>query len=587
MNPNQLNLLREKLKGVAPLPGQSDILGEYVQTLAAFSAKMDEIQTILEDAQSALASGNTKEASSDLQQLIKLREEAGELLQSLTVLIDRLSAQYEIDLTVQQQRVRQFASLYRSYSVEVDQLNASLKAQQGFVPTTLSLNSTKLQAFVNETIPVFGFLKSQNGTALTARNVIITLYGKPGFLRVTDSKGRFAANISFPVGISAGPAIVEADYVPEGSDARLYLPSTTLLSFQVAYRPSSIAAFISPSHARPRDLMTIHGYLSTPGGSSLPLRQVEVILNGTLLGEATTSRIGVFTFTFSVPRTLNNGTHALIVSFPARGEVYAPSNVTLPFTVDILATKTLIFTDRNSLLSGMNLIVTGNVTSANGTAPTGTNVTIFLDNLPYRNVTINGDGSYLAVVQLPIWTSLGSHSIAAEYRSDRPWVQGSNAVAVVFIYNTPVILFVVVSIAAGSSLGFYLYRRGKRAVALAAVALPEPVAIEKPMKMEFSPESMISAIENETPYAARIRKSFFLAQAIIDQKIGESSRTGETHWEHFFRVTKSVPWISDTLKRLVKLYELAEYSPFPIEPAQSREATELLLELRQQIETVK
>jgi hypothetical protein len=166
-------------------------------------------------------------------------------------------------------------------------------------------------------------------------------------------------------------------------------------------------------------------------------------------------------------------------------------------------------------------------------------------------------------------------------------VQGSNAVAVVFIYNTPVILFVVVSIAAGSSLGFYLYRRGKRAVALAAVALPEPVAIEKPMKMEFSPESMISAIENETPYAARIRKSFFLAQAIIDQKIGESSRTGETHWEHFFRVTKSVPWISDTLKRLVKLYELAEYSPFPIEPAQSREATELLLELRQQIETVK
>jgi hypothetical protein len=48
-----------------------------------------------------------------------------------------------------------------------------------------------------------------------------------------------------------------------------------------------------------------------------------------------------------------------------------------------------------------------------------------------------------------------------------------------------------------------------------------------------------------------------------------------------------VPRVNDRLKRLVELYELAEYSPYPIETTQSREATEILLKLREEIETVK
>ena len=74
---------------------------------------------------------------------------------------------------------------------------------------------------------------------------------------------------------------------------------------------------------------------------------------------------------------------------------------------------------------------------------------------------------------------------------------------------------------------------------------------------------------------------------MINQKLGESPRIGETHWEYLLRVTKSIPEISDTFKRLTEIYELVEYSPYAIEPAQSREATELLLELREEIETVK
>ncbi len=124
-------------------------------------------------------------------------------------------------------------------------------------------------------------------------------------------------------------------------------------------------------------------------------------------------------------------------------------------------------------------------------------------------------------------------------------------------------------------------------VTLPQPSLAQPMVIERAPVEEFSVESLISAIKVEGLHAARIRKSYILAQAIINRRTGEAPRNSETHWEYFFRVTKSMPKITDTLKRLVELFELAEYSPYPIESAQSREATEILLELREEIETVK
>jgi hypothetical protein len=587
MNPNELNLLREKLGGVTQLPGQSDPLGEYIQALKNFSIKMEEIQAKLNDTRTSIASGNTRQATADLEQLTKLRDEARSLLQSLTVLLDRLTGRYRIDLTVQQRKVEGLGFLFQTYSGEIDQLGARVEALQGSILTALSLNATKLEAFVNESIPIFGFLRSQNGTALSGRNVTIAWNGNKSVLRVTDFEGRFEASISFSVGFSAGLTRVEADYVPQGNDVNVYLPSTSLLHIKITYRPSIIVAEISPATVRPSDYATVKGTLSTAQGRPLTFRTIIVQVDQDLTENFTTDSTGRFRFLFSVPQTMNNGTHNVTVSFRANGEAFAPSNLTLPFVVEKLGTQTLISTDRSSLLSGMNLIVRGNVTYANGTAPTGTNVTIFLDGLPFRNATIKDDGSYLSVFQLPIWTSLGSHSIKAEYVPDRPWVQSSNAVAVIFIYSPPLIIFAAVSISAASSVGFYLFRRSRRAVVLAPSALPEPVALEKPARVVLPPEDLISAIKAENAPATRIRKSYFFAQAIINQKIGESSRTGETHWEYFFRVTKLVPRINNTLKRLVELYELAEYSPFPIESAQSREATEVLLELREEIESVK
>jgi hypothetical protein len=146
---------------------------------------------------------------------------------------------------------------------------------------------------------------------------------------------------------------------------------------------------------------------------------------------------------------------------------------------------------------------------------------------------------------------------------------------------------VVASISAATSAGFYLSRRSRHQTVLSPVVLPEPVVVEKPTREGLSPEDLLSAIKAENLPVASIRKSYMLAQTMINDKIGTSSRIGETHWEYYDRVTNTVPQISDTLRPLIELYELAEYTSHSIEPAQSREASKILLELREEIETVK
>jgi hypothetical protein len=586
MNPDQLSLLRGKLAGLRQSPSQNDPLGQYIGTLLNFSSNMNDIQTKLADARASLASGNTTQAASDFQQLIQLRDETKSFLQSLNLQLDRVTAEHGINSTVQQQKLSEYGALLQAYSGEIDQLGIKLKEQEGYILTALTINASRTLVFVNQSLAVGGFLKDQNGTALSGRTIRISWGFNQTILRQTDLKGKFGGNISFPIGFPAQSARVEADFAPTGNDTKVYVPSTAVLYVGVSYQPSRIVAEISAANLRPLDTALVQGNLSTQIGDPLKSMRITVQVDGTNIGNITTSNSGSFSFAFSVSQTLNNGTHVLTVDFPAAGEAVAPSNATLPFVVEILGTRSVISTTRNSLFSGTSLRVNGSITYANNTAMSGTNVTIFFDRVPYANVTVGHDGSFRSIVQVPIWTSFGAHSVTARYTSDKPWVQSSEAVAGVFVYNTPLIVLVVVSISAATSAGFYL-SRSRRQTVLSHVVLPAPVVIEKPTREGLSPEDLVSAIKAENLPVARIRKSYMLAQSIINDKIGTSSRIGETHWEYYYRVTEIVPQITDTLKRLIELYELAEYTSHSIELAQSREAGRILLELREEIETVK
>jgi len=592
MDPHELDRLRDRLSGVVQLTlSEEDPLGDYLRVLSDFSNNMVEMDAQLLQARTSLSSGNTGQAIADLEQLKELRDKTEPLPGSLYRLLDRVAVYYKINTSTQIEKIIQLDAAFQTYVGKIDELSNELEANPGFIETNLSLYTLKQEVFIEEVFEVHGFLRDQNGSALVGRNITISWNPKPGHTfavkNVTDFRGRFKADVFFPIGFPAGLAEIEASFEPEGADIEVYLPSRLLLKVRVAYYPTAIRADIYPTNVKVTDFVDVKGNLSTVEGKPLEFKTITTLLDGLFLGNSTTDSTGSFSFRFQVPQTLSNGSHFVTVTFTPTADRFAPSNVTSPFIVELLETQLQVRIDRTWLFSGTGLTVGGTVAYLNGTSPKYGNVSIYFDGAPYRNVTTMEDGSFLSVIELPIGLAFGSHTVRVEYNPEEPSARSSEASVQVFIYNTPLLIVTAIGILTAFSLGTYLVMRSRRAAMLPPPALPAP-AVEKPvLREEFTPGRLTSAIEAEGDDTSKVRRSYRLAQALIDWQLGEAARESETHWEYYSRVAETAPNIRDLLRRLTVLFELAEYSPYPTEDYQSREAKEILLELRGKFETVK
>jgi len=582
MTPEDLERLHEALRGVAGLPlGGEDPLRDYLLALSDFSDHMAEIDTGIRKVRASLDSGDYPQARAELDHLEELRDETKPAPLSLRRLLDWVADEYEIDTTTQLEKIDELDVLLQTYTKLINQMNAELTAQQSLVQTTLSLGTSSADVFIEETLVVYGYLKAENGTALAGKNITISWGWNLTVPATTNWQGMFEAGISFQAGFPAGSAQVEASFQPEGSDSQVYLSSKSQIAVSVKYQPTVITADISPTNTAVLGYVDVRGNLSSTDGVPLASYTVTALLDGSFLENAPTNDTGWFTFSFEVPQTLSSGTHVVTLTFAPTGR-FAGSHLTLPFSVNYLETQLNIDVDRITLLSGWKLLVNGTVAYPNGTEPKYGNVTIFIDSTPYQNSTVKDGGSFVSVIELPIGLGFGSHSIAAEYNPVEPWVQKSQAATQVYVYNTPTVIIAAVGIPSATSIGVYLVRKRRKATA-PLPTVPEPEAAEPSLKEEFSREKLISMAEQEGDDASIVKRSFRLAQTLIDREIGESPRQSETHWEYFSRVAQASPQIKESLRRLAELYELAEYSPYPVESAQSEEAKQILLKIREEL----
>jgi hypothetical protein len=590
IDPSDMGILRKALKGVVDLPLHEDApLKAYLMMLSDVSENMIDIDAKLQDAEISISMGKDARAEADLRELKVLRDETRPLLVSLHAQLEEAKEYVKMDTTALEQRLSALDVLFQTYTQRIDQAETRLqKMQQGLVKTALTLYAARVQIFIEEPLLLYGFLRQENGTALANRNVILTGGTNSTTTSTTDSEGRFEATISFPIGFPAGTARIDADFRPEGSDSEVYLPSTSSLEIEVEYYPSKIEAEISPKSLRALDSATVSGTLSSSEGTPLESRSLAFYLDDAFLGKSTTDSSGLFFFGFSAPLTLCNGTHVLVVTFAGIGDRFGPSNATLPFVVEVLATELQLALDHTSLFSGTDVRVNGTLRYTDGTGVAYESVLIFIDDARLTSAITNGDGSFGVVVEVPSWVGFGSHVVTVTYNSGRAWVQGSEASTPVFIYNTPFLILAAVGVASASTAGVYLIRRSRRAAVLAPPAAPEPVVVKRPpMAEELSSEKIILAIEAERDHSAKIRRIYRLAQDVIGQGLEEVARESETHWEYYSRVIKRAPSLKVTLKRLVELFELVEYSAFPIDIAESREAEQAVLKLREEIEAVR
>jgi len=474
-----------------------------------------------------------------------------------------------------------------SWHLPVGQQNATSP-----VGTRLVLNASRTSVFIGEELSIYGLLKTQNGSVLIDRRIAIASGGNLT-ITSTDSDGRFKATFSFPAGFPAGPTAIEATFDPEAADSGLYVSSRSSILIQVLYHASSLEAEVNPTDVRPPDAVEVTGRLwSLPENEPLASRMIVIHIDSILIGNTITNGTGHFHLGFSIPVSVGGGSHNVTVAFPAIGDAYTPSNVSVPLKIELLGALVDFNADPTSLFSGTSVTIRGTVTLTNGTMWRYGQAKVYLDGSLSATAMPNAEGVFSSAIQLPIGTSLGWHVLTVKYAPDDSSISGSEASTPVFVLNTPLIVIAWGVVIALLSLSAYRVVRKRRIPVTPALALPSLPVPERPKpspephrpeKEEYSSEGLTSMIEAERDHVAKVRRSYRLAQVLLSQELHEEPHESETHWEYFHRVARKDPNVEGAFRRLSELFEWAEYSQAPMGRVQSEEATKLLLKLREEI----
>ena len=561
-------------------------LTAYLQTITNASRNLNEIGVVLANARGSLAIGDLKSVETDIRTLDSLVFETQTLLGSSSTTLDEISATYRVDTNTQVGKVRQLNEELQVYLLDINQLKVKA-SQTAFQPTVLSLNASLNQVLVEESFTAGGFLRWKQ-TPLSGRSITIS-WGSNNQSLTTNSTGGFQVQLSFPFGTPAGPGVVEAFYEPSANDSSVYQAAYSATQITVNYEQTLISARLDRSALKPSESAVIIGHLGTVTGQPLLGQLISVELNGLMIGNTTTVTNGTFGFILTIPTTMANGTYNVMLSFNPTAGQFAPATSTLPLQVVTFPSKMELKVDRALAFSGMSVTVVGAVTYLNGTGINRGPLAIYVDNVPYANTTTLSNGTFQYSIGLPIWVGFGSHSLTVKYLPADPWVSAAQTTTSVYVIDTPLFLFAAATLIGVPLASLAWLRRRKVPVSgLPPVAVPEVVVVERPRpvfrKVERYEESL-SAIQAEKDSGLKVRKAYALAQTLIDTRLDEARGDSETVTEYYLRVTARLPQITEALKRLSGLFELADYSQFHISDDQANSALEALASIQDEIKT--
>ncbi len=571
--------------GTSNLPSQ-DPVTKYLQALSNFASNIQQIKSGLQTAEALASSGNQNEALPIVDHLAGLENQTGTLLDTLYSLLNQIQSEPKVDLSRIQtikQRLEGLGRIYVEYAIEIDQLKSEI------TPKTVSLDISLSNAtvYVTEPLVVTGSLLTRNGTAMAQRNITITWAGI--HLTVpTDSNGTYKATVAFPLGYPNGTAIVGASFHPVGPDANLFVTTDASALTQLEYYPTEITAQASSQLALPLESVSVIGTLTTATGTPLENRTLHILLDNDVVGDIDTTTNGTYVFTLHVPPSIPDGNHTLAVSFVPAAEIYAPAIASLPLAVQREPIAITAVLAASVPLSGTTLRVTGAVSFAKTAVNQGTfrgNATVLFDGVRYGSSTVGDDGVFSLNVPIPLGASFGPHSVEVVYVPVDPQIDTSTQTIQVYVYNSEFVAVAVIAAVLAPELVIAgRKRRRARRLKSEVIEVPEePLTVFRELKppmttIEWDSALWIAQVERDP--SRKVVMCYRLGRNLIANKFNESIDDSETHLEFCSRVVTLKPLLGPDLKRLVELFEFAEYSQFKASVYEGNEALERLLKIR-------
>lgn len=236
-----------------------------------------------------------------------------------------------------------------------------------------------------------------SGTAEPGSTVTVTVDGRVVCSAAVDLGGAWQCAPASP--LADGPHVVTTTASNPAGDS----PPSSPIVFSTDTRPP-----LTPAVVGPADGSRTSDTTPTVTGTGEPGAQIEVRIDGLVVGTTTVAPDG--TFSFAVPGALALGSHTVsATSIDAAGNVSLGSNVNT-FTVEPPGAPVVITPPDNSMTSDAT-------PTLSGTAPPSSTVTVLVDGVAACVTTADLSGAFSCEPMSPL--ADGVHTVSAAVSSDR------------------------------------------------------------------------------------------------------------------------------------------------------------------------
>ncbi len=325
----------------------------------------------------------------------------------------------------------------------------SIRAQSS--DCNLTLTAASSEAHVGDTVLYIATLQSATNSPIGGANVV--LYVNDTFVAsaVTDASGTCQIPYNVSTDLTRDRVSVYSEYTPMG---QAILPaSSDTLYLHVLDENSTLSLSVSPHTATFGDAIAATGRLASDRGFPVRSGLVDVYLNGSLLGVATTRTDGTYNFSFNVnERTPGGQSNIYAVHDRAAGSFYlgasSPSD-----TLYVIPQKTAITMQvtGSRFVAGSTAPINGTLTADNGIPVADVGVVAYLDDRRIGNAVTDISGNYSIKAMIPYDSSGGNHSIYTAYypansslyasSSDHDAIRVDSVTSLIAVNGTPLILF--------------------------------------------------------------------------------------------------------------------------------------------------
>ena len=473
-----------------------DIINLYNSLTSDVSAKLDSIDTLLDEAASLLSQNRLSEAQDKLDEVGTEITEAENLLAELTTATRTLGEKVGVfasaasgllkkaydNMDGMVQKVHDLKDRYESLQEQLDEQVREKEAD--LTPTQLSLNVPAEEIFVGNEVTLSGMLKdkdSEDNSPLGSRVIALYIVDSLQGTVTTDEEGKYSKSLTVPYKY-VSTMEVRAVYTPADSDKDIYQGTSATETIQIGFYDTYLELTV-PEEAHPGFPMSVNGRI-TSDGSSLNGRIVEVFLDDGSLPQASgkTGEDGQFTLILTPPSDTSVGDHTLNVSV-ASWQRYAGVSEEITLTITKMVTQVEVRSPY-IVFSSSDITITGCVLSGGAPVP-GAVVTLTLRGESVETIT-GEDGEFRAVLHIPLDpTYMGNQAVEVTVIPAEPWYDQTQTEVKTFVANIINIGFLFVALVC---IGVVLYtrRRGQVDISLPGQIVTVAPPVEQVAKDEAS-----------------------------------------------------------------------------------------------------